>query len=209
MSGRRASSVSPCGGRNSRTRIVIMMAITPSVNASSRPLVMDLAGAIARRTEHAGPSQDAGASDPAATPPSGQGFYGPRRIDQFLGYLAMVGRRPLGAQVARPAKPALTQPPKRTLRWIEFEVLIACQPSPSTLDRDAVKSVSAEARGDAALTRATRTPRGSLREAVQLLAKAVGILWLNDRGKPEPPEVLPYHRPASLRAEIPLPGKYR
>jgi len=38
---------------------------------------------------------------------SGQAFYGPRRIDQFFGDLAMVGRRPLGAQVARPAKPAL------------------------------------------------------------------------------------------------------
>src|SRR6476660_8603110 len=58
------------------------------------------------------------------------------------------------------------------------------------------KSVSAEARGDAALTRATRTPRGSLREAVQLLAQAVGIPWLNDRGKPEPPEVLPFTNPA-------------
>ena len=44
--------------------------------------------------------------------------------------------------------------------------------------------------------RATRTPRGSLREAVQLLAQAVGILWLNDRGKPEPPEVLPFTNPA-------------
>src|SRR6476659_12168 len=64
------------------------------------------------------------------------------------------------------------------------------------LDREAVKSVSAEARGDAALTRATRTPRGSLREAVHLLAQAVGILWLNDRGKREPPEVLPFPNPA-------------
>src|SRR6478672_5489122 len=45
-------------------------------------------------------------------------------------------------------------------------------------------------------TRATRTPRGSLREAVQLLAQAVGILWLNDRGKREPPAVLPFTNPA-------------
>src|SRR6476660_3526025 len=78
---------------------------------------------------------------------------------------------------------------------MSHRILIARQPSPSTLDRDAVKSISAEARGDAALTRATRTPRGSLREAVQL-AQAVGILWLNDRGKPEPPEVLPFTNPA-------------
>ena len=74
--------------------------------------------------------------------------------------------------------------------------MIARQPNPSALDRDAVKSVSAEARGDAALMRATRTPRGSLREAVQLLAQAVGILWLTDRGKPEPPEVRPFTNPA-------------
>ena len=41
MSGMSASGLESCGGLSSSTMMVMMIAITPSLNASIRPVVMD------------------------------------------------------------------------------------------------------------------------------------------------------------------------